>query len=136
MTVQPLRIDERNHVEKPLLDQLAGLGWDIVDLDNKQRPADSFGEVVMLPVLREQIEVINPWLEEDQVEEAIRRLTAGFPGTGLLENNRHVFQILRYGDQRGAGGEGSARLFYYNRFVVATCRGLPAGNFRHRYREA
>ena len=44
MTVQPLRIDERNHVEKPLLDQLAGLGWEIVDLDNKRRPADSFRE--------------------------------------------------------------------------------------------
>ena len=55
MTAQPLRIDERNHVEKPLLDQFAGLGWEIVDLDNKQRPADSFresfAEVVMLPVL-------------------------------------------------------------------------------------
>ena len=84
VTAQPLRIDERNHVEKPLLDQLAGLGWEIFGLDNKQRPADSFrdnfAEVVMLPVLREQLKVINPWLEEDQVDEAVRRLTAGFPG--------------------------------------------------------
>ena len=67
-----------------MLDQLAGLGWEIVGLDNKQRPADSFrdnfAEVVMLPVLREQLKVINPWLEEDQVDEAVRRLTAGFPG--------------------------------------------------------
>ena len=79
MTAQPLRIDERNHVEKPLLDQLAGLGWEIFDLDHKQRPADSFresfAEVVMLPVLRERLKVINPWLEEDQVEEAVRRLS-------------------------------------------------------------
>ena len=30
MTAQPLRIDERNHAEKPLLAQLAGLGWEIV----------------------------------------------------------------------------------------------------------
>ena len=78
MTAQPLRIDERNHVEKPLLDQLAGLGWEILDLDHRQRPADSFresfAEVVMLPVLREQLRVINPWLEEDQVEEAVRQL--------------------------------------------------------------
>ena len=98
MAAQPLRIDERNHVEKPFLDQLAGLGWEIVDLDNKQRPVDSFresfAEVVMLPVLREQLKVINPWLEEDQVEEAVRRLTVGFPSTGLLENNRHVFDLL------------------------------------------
>ena len=210
MREQPLRIDERNHVEKPLLDQLDGLGWEIRDLDNKQHPADSFresfAEVVMLPVLCEQLKAINPWLEEDQIEEAARRLTAGFPGTGLLEDNRHIFdlllentsvsenrqtgeksptvrfvkfdrpesnrfiavcqlkvripgtehyiipdivlflnglpvavieckspkvkdaipeaidQLLRYSDQRGATGEGSTRLFYYNQFVVATCR--------------
>ncbi len=53
---QHLKLDERNHVEKPLLDQLTGLGWEILDLDNKQHPGDAFRanftEVVMLPVLR------------------------------------------------------------------------------------
>ena len=210
MTPQPLRMDERNHVEKPLLDQLAGLGWEILDLDNQQLPADShrenFTEVVMPPVLRERLQVINPWLENDQIDEVVKQLTASFPGTGLLENNRHVFnlllentslgqnrqtgersptvhfvdfknreqnsfiavcqfkvrvlgtehhiipdivlflnglpvvaieckspkvkdaipeaidQLLRYSEQRGASGEGSAPLFYYNQFVVATCR--------------
>src|SRR3989339_2278906 len=67
-----LRIDERNHVEKPFLDQLAGLGWEVLDLDSKQHPGDSFREsftaVVMLPVLRERLKVINPWLEDDQVD--------------------------------------------------------------------
>ena len=33
-----------------------------------------------------------------------------------------IDQILRYSEQRGAKGEGSAPLFYYNQFVVATCR--------------
>ena len=33
-----------------------------------------------------------------------------------------IDQILRYSEQRGAKGEGSPRLFYYNQFVVATCR--------------
>ena len=32
-----IKLDERNHVEKPLLDQLAGLGWEIIDLDSTQR---------------------------------------------------------------------------------------------------
>ena len=45
-----VKLDERNHVEKPLLDQLAGLGWEVIDLtDMKQTPADthreSFSEV-------------------------------------------------------------------------------------------
>lgn len=205
-----IRIDERNHVEEPLLAQLAELGWEVRDLDMKQVPKDtgreSFTEVVLGPVLREQLLVINPWLEADQVEEVAKRLTASFPGSNLLENNRHVLdlllentsvaenrktgeksptvhyvdfahhannrfiavcqfkvrilgtehhiypdivlflnglpvvvieckspkvkepipeaidQMLRYSEQRGAKGEGSAPLFYFNQFVVATCR--------------
>ncbi len=209
-TPRYIKIDERNYVEKPLLDQLAGLGWEIIDLDGQQRPADtyrhSFTQPVLLPVLSRQLKVINPWLEDDQVESAIKQLTASFPGTGLIQNNRSVFdrllegtsvgdnrqtgaksptvqfvdfehrdnnsfiavcqfkvrilgteyhiipdivlflnglpvvvieckspkvkdaipeaidQLLRYSEQRGAKGEGSAPLFYYNQFVVATCR--------------
>ena len=52
-TPRYIKLDERNHVENPLLDQLDGLDWEIIDLDNKQHPADShrdsFTEVVMLP---------------------------------------------------------------------------------------
>jgi len=210
-TAKQLKLDERNHVEKPLLDQLVGLGWDVIDLTDKpQIPddtfRDNFTEVVMLPVLRTQLKVINPWLVEDQIEEVVKQLTASFPGTGLLQNNRHVFnmllentsvsencktgeksptvrfidfkhrdnnsfiavcqfkvrilgtehhivpdiilflnglpviiieckspkvkepipeaidQLLRYSEQRGAKGEGSAPLFYYNQFTVTTCR--------------
>ena len=204
-------LDERNHVEKPLLEQLDGLGWDIIDFtDRKQKPGDTFREnftkVVMLPVLREQLKIINPWLENDQVEEVVKQLTESFPSTGLIENNKHVLhlllentsvsenrqtgeksptvrfidfnnrdnnrfiavcqfkvripgtehhiipdivlflnglpvviveckspkikdaipeaidQILRYSEQRGSKGEGNAPLFYFNQFVVATCR--------------
>lgn len=93
------KLDERNHVEKLLLDQLSGLGWEIIDLsDEKQTPVhtfyDNFTEVVMPKVLREQLRVINPWLEDDQVEETAKQLTASFPGTGLLENNQHALHLL------------------------------------------
>ena len=33
-----------------------------------------------------------------------------------------IDQMLRYSEQRGARGEGSAPLFYFNQFIVATCR--------------
>ena len=211
MRAQSLRMDERNHVEKPLLEQLHSLGWEIIDLtDESQKPSDTFREnfteVVMLPVLRAQLKAINPWLEDDQVEEVVKQLTASFPGTGLVENNKHVLrlllentsvsenrqtgensptvrfidfknrannrfiavcqfkvrilgtehhiipdvvlfvnglpvvviecksprvkdaipeaidQMLRYSEQRGVTGEGSPPLFYFNQFVVATCR--------------
>ncbi|MDN5939046.1 MAG: HsdR family type I site-specific deoxyribonuclease, partial [Salinisphaera sp.] len=148
----------------------------------------------------------NPWLADDQVEAAIKQLTASFPGTGLLANNKHLLhlllegtsvaenrvtgeksptvrfvdftnpdnndftavcqfkvrilgsehhiipdivlflnglpvvvveckspkvndalpeaidQMMRYSEQRGAKGEGSAPLFWYNQFLVTTCR--------------
>ncbi len=206
-----IKLDERNHVEKPLLEQLKGLGWDIIDLtDKNQKPSDtfreSFTEVVIQSVLRAQLKVISPWLEDDQIEEVVKQLTASFPSTGLIENNKYVLrlllentsvsenrktgersptvrfidfknrnsnqfiavcqfkvrilgtehhiipdvvlfvnglpvalveckspkvkdaipeaidQMLRYSEQRGARGEGSPPLFYFNQFVVATCR--------------
>jgi type I restriction enzyme R subunit len=231
-----IKLDERNHVEKPLLDQLAGLGWEVLDLDNKQPPAaslrGSFTDVVMEPVLREQIGRINPWMEPDQIDEVIKQLTASFPGNNLIENNRHLLglllentsvgenrqtgeqsptvrfidfeaeycpgqdsanrfiavcqfkvrilgtehhivpdivlfvnglplvvieckspkvkepifeaidQMLRYSEQRGAKGEGSPGLFFYNQFVVATCRQqakfgtITTHNEKHFYRWA
>ena len=41
-TPKHIKLDERNHVELPLLEQLDGLGWDVIDLtDKKQTPADT-----------------------------------------------------------------------------------------------
>jgi len=204
-----IRIDEKNHVEEPFLKQLEGLGWSAKRLEMKQKPSDSgrenFTEVVLLPELRASLIKINAWLEDDQVEDVIRRVTT-FPGSSLIENNQHILklllentsvsenrktgeksptvrfidfekrdnnsflavsqfkiripgtehhifpdiilfvnglplvvveckspktrepipeaidQLLRYSEQRGAAKEGSPSLFYYNQFVVATCR--------------
>ena len=100
-----IKLDERNHVEKPLLEQLAGLGWEVLDLDAKQHPGAShrsnFAEVVMLPVLREQLKRIQHWLADDQVEEVVKQLTASFPSAGLLQNNQHVFRLLQDGTSVG-----------------------------------
>jgi len=72
-----LKIDERNHVEKPLLNQLDGLKWEIIDLEAKQHPKDSLRtsltEVVILQVLREQLKVIQPWIEGNPTGWVIRR---------------------------------------------------------------
>jgi type I restriction enzyme, R subunit len=209
-TALEIKLDERNHVERPFLDQLHGLGWTVLNCDNKQTPGqtfrESFTEAVMLPILREQLKIINPWLEDDQVENVVKQLTASFPSTGLIQNNQHALhlllentsvgenrktgeksptvrfvdfkqrdnnsfiavcqfkvrilgtdhhiipdivlflnglpvvvveckspkvkepipeaidQLLRYSEQRGAKGEGSAPLFYFNQFVITTCR--------------
>lgn len=210
-TPKHIKLDERNHVELPFLEQLDGLGWDIIDLtDKKQTPADtdrdSFTDVILPKVLRSSLKKINPWLEDDQIEEVVKQLTANFPGNSLIENNQHLLhlllentsvsenrktgdksptvefvdfkkttnnsftavcqfkvrilgtehhilpditlflnglpvvvieckspkvkdaipeaidQMMRYTEQRGEKGEGSAPLFFYNQFIVATCR--------------
>ena len=55
------------------------MGWEVIDLTEKKQRAgatyqESFTEVVMLPVLRERLKVINPWLEDNQVEEGVKQL--------------------------------------------------------------
>jgi type I restriction enzyme R subunit len=204
-----LRLDEKQHVEEPLLAQLETLGWTVLRLEMKQEPQESFrqhfGQVVLLPKLEEALRKINPFLRDDQVAEVVRRITT-FPNRNLIENNKQVLQyllenttvpinhdtgevsptvryvdfqnrannsfiaiaqfkvripgtehhiipdivlflnglpigvieckspkvkepiaeaidqMLRYGQQRGEGPEGNAELFYYNQFLVATCR--------------
>ena len=87
--LEPFRLDERNHIKRPLLDQLAGIGWEVIDLmDMKQAPAGtnrgSFTHVVMPLVLRERHKVIN-WLEDNRVEEGAKQLASEYRVTLLLE---------------------------------------------------
>jgi type I restriction enzyme R subunit len=96
-----IKLDEKNHVEEPFLQQLGDLKWEVIRLDMKtQKPEesfrDSFAEVVMLPKLREALRQINPWMDDDQVEEAVRRITTPVGGD-LLENNQRVLKLLLEG---------------------------------------
>ena len=113
-----LRVDEKNHVEEPFLSQLEGLGWTIIRLDNKQKPAESyresFTEVVMLPLLRDSLLKINDWMTDAQVDEVIRRINT-FSSSDLIENNRQVLSLLLEGtsvDENRRTGERSPNVFY------------------------
>ena len=77
-TPKRIGLKARNHVDKPLLDQLAGLGWEVIDFtDTKQIRADahleSLTHIVIPLVLREWFKAIN-WLEDDQVVEGARQI--------------------------------------------------------------
>ena len=92
-----VRLDEKNFVENPLLDQLEGLGWTVLRLEQKQDPAQSyrqhFGEVVLRPLLEEALRKINPFLTIEQTAEVIKRISE-FPIANLIENNRQVLTYL------------------------------------------
>lgn len=92
-----LKLDEYSHVEKPFLEQLAGLGWDVLELKMQQEPRQSFrtsfSEVVLKPKLREALVKINPFLTPAQVDELERKITT-FQKNSLLENNQQVLHYL------------------------------------------
>lgn len=97
-SVPSKRLNERQYVELPLLRQLQGDGWTILDLEMAgQEPEDTnrddFSEVVLLPQLRAALKQLNPWLENDQVQVVVDRLTKNHP-PGTLEANRHVLDLL------------------------------------------
>lgn len=100
-SVPSKRLNERQYVELPLLRQLQGQGWTVLDLEmHNQEPEETdredFAEVVLLPRLRAALKRLNPWLEDDQVNIVVDRLTKGHPG-GMLEANRHVLDLLLSG---------------------------------------
>ena len=87
---QHIKLGEREHVEKPLLDQVAGLDCEVIDLpDMRQSPADthreSFTDIVMPLVLRERRKIIN-WLEDNQLEQGVKQLAGESRDTPLLES--------------------------------------------------
>jgi type I restriction enzyme R subunit len=92
-----LKLDEYSHVEKPFLEQLAGLGWKVLELQMQQQPEQSFrtsfSEVVLKPKLRKALVKINPFLTDAQVGELERKITT-FQKNSLLENNQQVLHYL------------------------------------------
>lgn len=94
-------IDEKTFVEEPFLEQLKELGWQLLRLkspsEGVQYPEESwrenYSQVIIKPRLVESLKQINPWLEDDQVEEVIRKLTTYTAGN-LLENNKDILELL------------------------------------------
>ncbi len=51
-------------------------------------------DVILPTVLRSSLKKINPWLDDDQIEEVVKQLTANFPSGSLIENNQHLLHLL------------------------------------------
>jgi type I restriction enzyme R subunit len=75
-----LRLDEKQHVENPLLDQLENLGWTVLRLEQKQEPQQSFrqnfAQVVLLLKLEEALRKINLFLRDDREQQASAPISA------------------------------------------------------------
>lgn len=98
-------MSERNFVEKPFLDQLARLGWTVIDqgtgvpMDPCKSLRQSFREVILPEIFRESLHGINrtadgrPWLTEKQLNELIEQIL-NQPASGLAEANEAVLKLL------------------------------------------
>jgi type I restriction enzyme, R subunit len=107
MTVGP----EYTQVEKPLIDQLAKMGWTHLEgappgtvkpTDPRKSARSDFGQVFLEERLRAQINVINrgpdgrPWLDERRINEAVSALTR-IAAPSLLEANERATEMLLNG---------------------------------------
>ncbi|WP_420383257.1 type I restriction endonuclease subunit R [Novosphingobium sp.] len=99
-------MSEYAHVEKPLLTQLAGLGWAVVDQGNQMIPQDparslrtSFRDLILPEVFRASVRAINAlpdgteWLTQRQLAGLIDEIFRQ-PGKGLLDANEAVQALL------------------------------------------
>jgi type I restriction enzyme R subunit len=92
-------MSEYSHVEKPFLDRLSGLGWEVIDQGCGMIPSDptaslrlSFREVMLPEVFRQSVGSINvtdegaPWLTDRQLDD-LRDQIFRRPNLSLLEAN-------------------------------------------------
>ncbi len=93
-------MSEYLHVEKPFLDQLAALGWTIVDQGNGMIPSnpaaslrENFREWLLPEVFRESVRALNPWLTDRQLED-LRSQILRQPNRTLLESNEAIQALL------------------------------------------
>ena len=98
-------MSEYHFVEKPFLDQLRALGWQVIDQGHGAIPSDpaaslrtSFRQLVLPEVFRTALLALNslpdgtPWLAERQVSQLYDELT-GQPGA-LIEANEAAQELL------------------------------------------
>jgi len=99
-------MSEYLHVEKPFLDQLATLGWTVIDQGHGFIPADpagslreSFREWLLPEAFRESVRAINttadgtPWLTDRQLDD-LRSQILRQPNRTLLEANEAVHALF------------------------------------------
>ena len=94
---------EYTEVEKPLLDQLSGLGWQTLEgskSDSAVTERESFRESILEARLRAALREINlgpdgqPWLDDSRLSEAVSALTRTETGKLVEINERMTERLL------------------------------------------
>ena len=96
---------EGEFVEEPFLQQLEGLGWQVIRLKMHAQTAEEsyrvdFNEVLLKPILRESLQKLNDWLEPDQIEHIVSELNFKSSSQLLETNQKLLTQLLEKRDVR------------------------------------
>jgi type I restriction enzyme R subunit len=106
---------EFTEVEKPFLDQLESIGWEVIRLDDKTKHdptksfRENFREIILENKFREAIRNINPWIEDDQITQVLDKIQS-FTPKSISEVNQEFTQLLLEGivlDENRKTGEKS-----------------------------
>lgn len=84
---------EESEVELPAIKRLKWLGYTYVEPEVLMEERESLKEVILVKRLREAIKRINPWIDDVNLDKAVRRLTH-VSAVGLMEGNRDVYEML------------------------------------------
>lgn len=113
-----MQLNEEYFVENRFLKKLFDLGYriyrqndydpqvvqEIVSFDTDLNPSygvndklrDSFKDIILEGVLESNIKLINPWIEEDQISEVIRKIKEP-SSVGLVQRNREIHELITSG---------------------------------------
>ena len=93
--------DEFGYVEKPFMDLLKQLYWEtIVSTDDvtkflpKLTLRSNFDDVIIEERLRKSIKMLNDWLDDEQIEEAINEIKRVGLRKGLVKSNEDFLSML------------------------------------------
>jgi type I restriction enzyme, R subunit len=101
--VSPSAYSESALVERPALDLLAELGWEVVDAYSETFGAagtlgrDSMHEVVLVHRARDALRWLNPKVPGEVREEALAELTKNRARMDRVRANREIFNLIRDG---------------------------------------
>jgi len=87
--------DEYADTERPALETLRRLGWDIVDREQTtwDDPRETTSSVVLEPRLRGAVKRLNPWISENNLNKAVREIQQ-VAGTNTMDENQQIHEKL------------------------------------------
>jgi type I restriction enzyme R subunit len=87
--------NEYTESERPALDALQRLGWEVVDQQQTTwiDPRETESWAVLEPRLRDAVKDLNPWLDENNLNKVVREIQQ-VAGTSTMDENEQIHEKL------------------------------------------